>query len=61
MTYDEALKKLEDLTTQMERGDVPIDTLAKQLREAQEMIAFCRQQLTQVDEEIKKILQTSTL
>lgn len=56
MTYEESIKKLEVLALQMERGDLPIDALAEKLREAQELIKTCRQQLLEADEQVQNIL-----
>lgn len=56
MTYEQAMAQLETLARQMENNELNIDDLARKLREAQQLIAQCRQQLTQVDEEIKKTL-----
>lgn len=56
MTYEQAMAQLETLAQQMENNELNIDDLARKLREAQQLIAQCRQQLTQVDEEIKKTL-----
>ena len=56
MTYEESIKKLEELAQQMERGDLPIDSLASKLREAQQLILSCRNQLVEADTEVQKIL-----
>ncbi|MCQ2222617.1 MAG: exodeoxyribonuclease VII small subunit [Bacteroidaceae bacterium] len=56
MTYEESIKQLETLAQQMERGELPIDSLAAKLREAQQLIASCRQQLLDADEQVQKIL-----
>jgi exodeoxyribonuclease VII small subunit len=57
MKYEEALRKLEDIVARMEAGDVDVDQLAEQLKQAQQLIALCRDKLTKADEEIKKILE----
>lgn len=57
LTYEEALSRLETLVQKMERGELPIDRMAKELAEAQSLIAMCRKQLIAADEEIQKILQ----
>ena len=57
MKYEEALRKLEDIVARMESGDVDVDQLAEQLKQAQQLIALCRDKLTKADEEIKKILE----
>ena len=56
MSYEESIRQLEALAQQMERGDLPIDTLADKLREDKQLIASCRKQLTEADEQVQKIL-----
>jgi len=56
VTYEESIKQLETLAQQMERGDLPIDSLATKLKEAQELLASCRSQLTDADAAVQKIL-----
>ncbi len=50
------MERLEQLARQMEAGEVPIDQLASQLKEAQKLLAFCREQLTSADKAVGKIL-----
>jgi exodeoxyribonuclease VII small subunit len=59
MKYEEALQQLETIVSKMESGDYSIDELALQLKNAQKLIALCRDKLTKADEEIKKILNES--
>ena len=56
MKYEEALKKLEAIVDKMERGDMNIDTMANELKKAQELIKVCKDKLTHTDEKIKKLL-----
>lgn len=51
------MKRLETLAREMEAGEVPIDLLATKLKEAQQLLTFCREQLTKADEEVKKLLE----
>lgn len=56
MKYEEAIKTLETIARQLEQNELPIDKIADRLREAQQLVAFCQQQLTVVDGEIQKII-----
>ena len=56
MKYEEAISKLEQLARQLEQNELPIDQIAPRLREAQELVSFCKEQLLSVDSEIKKII-----
>ncbi len=55
-TYSEAMKRLETIVSQIENGELDIDELGNQLKEAQKLIKFCRDKLYKADEEIKKML-----
>ena len=57
-TYEAAMARLEALACEMEAGDVAIDLLASKLKEAQRLLAFCRDKLTRAEEEVQKLLET---
>ncbi len=54
--YEDALAKLEKLAQQMESGEVGIDEMADRLREAQQLIKYCRDRLYAADEAVDKII-----
>ena len=56
MTYETAMERLEALAREMENGDIVIDELAAKLKEAQQLLSFCKDKLTKADEEVKKLL-----
>lgn len=55
-SYSEAMKRLEAIVSQIESGELDIDELGNQLKEAQKLIKFCRDKLYKADEEIKKMI-----
>ena len=55
--YEEAVHKLESIVDKMERGELDIDSMAAQLKEAQELVKRCKQKLKRTDEEIQKLLE----
>ncbi|MBQ8050215.1 MAG: exodeoxyribonuclease VII small subunit [Bacteroidaceae bacterium] len=55
MTYEQALQRLETIANRLEQGDVPIDEIARQLKEAQQLVKLCRDQLTAADEAIAQL------
>ena len=55
MTYSEAMMRLEEITAKIQGGKVDIDELAGLLKEAQELVKFCREKIYKVDEEIKSL------
>jgi exodeoxyribonuclease VII small subunit len=56
ITYEEAVKELEQIVSKMEHNELDIDQIAEQLKDAQQLVKFCKDKLTKTDEEIKKIL-----
>lgn len=56
MTYEQAMLRLEDIVRQVERGETSIDSLTELLKEAKQLITFCKDKLYATEEEIKKIL-----
>lgn len=55
LKYEEALKELETIVRKMEANEYDIDQLAIQLKKAQELIKFCKDKLTKMEEELQKI------
>ena len=55
MTYNEAVTRLEEIMGKIQSGKIDIDELAGLLKEAQELVKFCREKLYKVDEEIKAL------
>lgn len=58
-TYTEAMKKLEAIVAKIEGGELDIDQLGDNLKEAQKLIKFCKDKLYKADEEIRKMLDDS--
>ena len=56
MKYEEAIKELETIVSQIEKNELDIDQLTERLKEAQKLIKLCKDKLYKTDEEIKKIL-----
>lgn len=55
-TYEQAMKRLEEIVSRIDKNEFDIDTLGKNLKEAKELIEFCQKKLYEADEEVKKIL-----
>jgi len=56
--YEEAVKQLEAIVVRMENGDLDVDSMAEELKKAQQLIKLCKEKLKHTDEEIKKLLET---
>jgi exodeoxyribonuclease VII small subunit len=56
--YEEAVSQLEEIVQKMESGELDIDMMSTELKNAQQLIKLCKDKLTKTDEEIKKILES---
>ena len=54
-TYSDAMARLEEIMGKIQGGRVDIDQLTGLLKEAQELVKFCRDKIYKVDEEIKSL------
>ena len=57
MKYEEAIKKLEQIVSDIENNKLDIDLISDKIKEAQELIKFCKDKLYKTDEEIQKLLE----
>lgn len=55
--YEEAVRQLEAIVNKMEDGELDIDSMAVQLKQAQELVKLCKQKLKRTDNEIQKLLE----
>ena len=58
LNYEEAVSQLEEIVKKMESGELDIDMMSTELKNAQQLIKLCKDQLTKTEEEIKKILES---
>ena len=56
MKYEEAIKELEAIVSQIEKNELDIDQLSERLKDAKELVKLCKDKLYKTDEEIKAIL-----
>lgn len=59
--YEDAMKRLEEIVSGIEGNKLDIDQIGDSLKEARDLIKFCKDKLYKTDEEIKKILGTEEL
>lgn len=55
-TYSEAIAQLEKIVRQIDNNELEIDELAEKIKEANQIITFCKDKLTKADAEIEKLL-----
>ncbi|MEO8857563.1 MAG: exodeoxyribonuclease VII small subunit [Burkholderiaceae bacterium] len=59
-SYEAALQELEQLVSRLESGDMPLDQLLTGYRRGAVLLAFCREKLEAVQDQIK-ILEAGSL
>ncbi len=52
-TYTEAMQRLEAILAQLEEGSSNVDTLADLVKEAAELVKFCREKLRKTEDEVQ--------
>ena len=57
LSYEQAMKRLETIVSKVEQGEMDIDSLASKLKEAKELVEFCKAKLLKVEDDVKKILE----
>ena len=56
LTYAKATERLNEILQQIEQEQLDIDTLTDTIKEAKQLIKFCKERLYKVDQEIKEIM-----
>ncbi len=57
MSFEEALKRLEEIAGILEKGDASLDETLKLFEEGMKLSNFCQKKLTEVENKIKLIVQ----
>lgn len=57
--YNEAMQRLETIVSQLENGELDVDKLADKLKDAKQLIDFCKSKLLRVEQDVKKILDSA--
>lgn len=57
-TYASAVEKLQAIVASLEEETPDIDELTQKLKEAQRLLAYCKQKLTKTEAEAQKILES---
>ena len=56
MTYTEAIDRLNEIMQQMESGELDVDALTETLKEARQLLAFCKEKLHTIDQDVQEIM-----
>jgi exodeoxyribonuclease VII small subunit len=56
ISYTEAISELELIVSEIEQGEITIDTLSEKVKRAAELIRICKGKITSTEEDVNKIL-----
>ena len=54
--FEDALKRVEQIVEQMERGELGLDELVARFEEGQRLVQFCSGKLNEVEQRIEKLV-----
>lgn len=60
-TFEEATTRLEAIVRRMEDGQLNLDEITSQLKEAKQLVKFCRDKLTKTEKEVNDILKDPSI
>ena len=52
MTFDKAYSEIEEIVGQIENEAIPLDQLAEKVKKAKELIAYCNENLRNIEAEL---------
>lgn len=55
-TYKEAYEELQEIVSDIERGEISVDELSEKVKRATLLIKICKQKLNSTEEDVNKIL-----
>jgi exodeoxyribonuclease VII small subunit len=58
MTFEQAMLRLEEITKQLERGDVPLEQSLAYFEEGTNLVKMCRQLLDSAEQKVKILTKT---
>ena len=56
LSFEESLKKLEEIVNRLESGDVPLDDAIDEFNNAMQLVKICENKLSAAEESIAKIV-----
>lgn len=57
MTYAQAAERIDEIVRQIEAGELGLDDLSAKVKEAADLVTFCKKKLQETDESIEKLLE----
>lgn len=59
VSFEEALKRLEEIVETMESGEVDLDRMVESFEEGQKLVKLCTDKLNEVEAKIEKIIKNA--
>jgi exodeoxyribonuclease VII small subunit len=56
VSYSEAIAELELIVTEIEQGEISVDTLSEKVKRAADLIKICKAKLSSTEDDVNKIL-----
>lgn len=56
LTYEHACERLKAIISKMENGQMQIDELSENIKQAEQMISFCKDKLKKVEVDVEKLI-----
>ncbi len=53
--YEEAFARLQEIVRKMEGGQLDIDQITTHMKEARQLIKYCKERLVETEQEIEKL------
>lgn len=57
ISYSQAVEEIEEILNRIEKGDLDVDELTKNVERVTNLLKICRSRLRKTEEEINKILE----
>lgn len=55
LSYDQALAEIQGIVSEMEQGELPVDTLVEKVKRANFLLAFCKEQIRKSADSLSKL------
>lgn len=60
MTYEQALKQLEQIVAEIESGDLPLEKAFERFEEGMRLSKFCTEKLDQTEQKVTQLIQSGS-
>lgn len=60
ISFESALKNLEEIVGKMEAGDLPLDQSLKKFEEGMDLVKLCEKQLQEAEGRVEKLMKDAT-